>query len=732
MKKLLVSVLAIAGLVACSQDTTLVQNSNNGTLMEFNVAALDNATRVDPSITLETLDGFDVWAYVDTKEGTVLTEERVSLLNGAWSYVNKQYWTPGHNYYFTAIAPVEPNNWAYNQAEDTIAFTNVEGTEDLLLAEKTVVTPETLGESMPAVGLQFNHLLSKVRFTFKNTFATDNVYVVVKDVEMVVPGKGTYAITNETWTLGEGTTTLDFGDVVKLGMAESATAADERLTIPASEEYAVTFTIEHYNGEVLVGTYHKASSVTGVTFEKGKAYNFVAEINAENVSDTALLPIEFEVNGVTAWDETPADEELEVATAVSTAKDLQDAIDAGQNVVLTGDINLDELPVTTTATRAGNPYGLLVNKDVVIDGAGYTISTSAVRAILMKEGANVILKNFTLKATGERGIQMQGEGHNVTIENVVATSANYTVYLTGTSANSKVVVKDCDLTGLNTISVYGENHEVTVVNTKITTIDNADFEGYAPVYNVADNTTVYVNGGEVVITGEHAEDTVAGVIHGSANIVFNGTEGDCTVEGHKFGIYYDNGYNYTFSTFAEAYETAKDGETIVLLQNITIESHLTINKNVNLDLNGNTITVDVKGGSGDDAIWVRDNAESVISNGAIRFVNLVDATVYASGIFATGTSKVTLENMDVVAGAEAVFAQSSAAVEILSGSYKSIEFPGFTLNLKDSARATASIVVKGGKYFQFNPADNAAEGEHTNFVAAGKTVEQEGDWYVVK
>ena len=49
-----------------------------------------------------------------------------------------------------------------------------------------------------------------------------------------------------------------------------------------------------------------------------------------------------------------------------------------------------------------------------------------------------------------------------------------------------------------------------------------------------------------------------------------------------------------------------------------------------------------------------------------------------------------------------------------------------------SARATASIIVNGGSFYMFNPADNAAEGEHTNFVADGKTVEQNGDWYIVK
>ena len=176
-----------------------------------------------------------------------------------------------------------------------------------------------------------------------------------------------------------------------------------------------------------------------------------------------------------------------------------------------------------------------------------------------------------------------------------------------------------------------------------------------------------------------------------------------------------------------------DGETIIMLQDVTTTSHLNITKSVNLDFNGKTLTVDIQGGVGDDAIWVRDNAEVVITgNGAINFINTSASTVYASGIFATGSSKVTIENGTFVAAAEAVYAQANASVEILGGSFKSTEHPEYTLNLKDSARNTASIVVKGGKFYQFNPAINAAEGAGTNFVADGKTVSQDGDWYVVK
>jgi hypothetical protein len=119
-------------------------------------------------------------------------------------------------------------------------------------------------------------------------------------------------------------------------------------------------------------------------------------------------------------------------------------------------------------------------------------------------------------------------------------------------------------------------------------------------------------------------------------------------------------------------------------------------------------------------------------NGTIQFINTAPETVYASAVFATGTANLTIENGTYIGAAEAVFAQANAQVVINGGSFKSTEYPAFTLNLKDTARNTASMLVNGGSFYQFNPADNKAEGEGTNFVAAGKTVEQDGEWYVVK
>lgn len=57
----------------------------------------------------------------------------------------------------------------------------------------------------------------------------------------------------------------------------------------------------------------------------------------------------------------------------------------------------------------------------------------------------------------------------------------------------------------------------------------------------------------------------------------------------------------------------------------------------------------------------------------------------------------------------------------------------FVLNCLDANRADgkASIVVYGGEYVNFNPADNYAEGAHTNFLAPGYKSVKNGDVYTV-
>ena len=618
MKKLLVSVLAIAGLVACSQDTTLVQNSNNGTLMEFNVAALDNATRVDPSITLETLDGFDVWAYVDTKEGTVLTEERVSLLNGAWSYVNKQYWTPGHNYYFTAIAPVEPNNWAYNQAEDTIAFTNVEGTEDLLLAEKTVVTPETLGESMPAVGLQFNHLLSKVKFTFKNGFTTDNVYVAVENVEMDVPAAGTYTTTTGAWALENGSTTLAFGNVTDgetldiegttvFAAQKSVRSADERFTIPAGadQNYVVRFTVKHYNGNVCLSTSHKEVNISGLNLEKGKAYNFVTEINEQNAADAALLPIEFEVECVNDWNHTDVDSAEAFANAlkaetssihVTLTQDIDVAISSlgtmtggsgeyklgGENTEsITIDLNGKKLNIETTywsnlgaknndavftikngTMTSSQPTGTWNSYDLTFSNCNYIIEdVDFEKAIAFANtGKSVSLKDVTIKETHDYyAMWICAEGMNVNIDNLTINSLGRGIKIdeqyVGAPAKVTLNVKNSKFTTANKAAILVKSAAGAEIN-----VENIDIAGVAADNEFAvwvdEDAAAYAD--KVVVNGAMVK------VEGSAaQLVTSNDELATAVNNGATKVYLADG-TYTLATYPAGVELVGYGDNVVL------------------------------------------------------------------------------------------------------------------------------------------------------------------------
>lgn len=93
-------------------------------------------------------------------------------------------------------------------------------------------------------------------------------------------------------------------------------------------------------------------------------------------------------------------------------------------------------------------------------------------------------------------------------------------------------------------------------------------------------------------------------------------------------------------------------------------------------------------------------------------------------------STVTIKNGTFVGNIHAVYVLEGTAI-IEGGTYSvQQKYPDadkaneFVLNCYDANRAndTAKIIVKGGTFINFNPADCQAEGPHTNFVANGYKV----------
>ncbi len=133
---------------------------------------------------------------------------------------------------------------------------------------------------------------------------------------------------------------------------------------------------------------------------------------------------------------------------------------------------------------------------------------------------------------------------------------------------------------------------------------------------------------------------------------------------------------------------------------------------------------------------------AVQAEGTAQFTIAADVyAVYNNGgamaVEAGGTSKVIINGGDFrQVGVpkddlvcDLIYATDSATIEINGGTFKAVT-PANTLNVKDTDRGSAKIIVKGGSFYKYDPS-NPTLGDNEVFVADGYHVEKDGDWYKV-
>ena len=203
--------------------------------------------------------------------------------------------------------------------------------------------------------------------------------------------------------------------------------------------------------------------------------------------------------------------------------------------------------------------------------------------------------------------------------------------------------------------------------------------------------------------------------------------------------------NYPASDNASLKQEMKKGGNVELANDILVEDTIVAEKETKLDMKGKTIanTAD---------LWNE-------STGAWSLVSARGAdakiTVDGNGKFAAKEkdcfavdvqdgATVTIKSGTFIGNVHAVYVYEGTA-EIKGGFYSvqqkynvAGKENGFVLNCYDANRKAgiAEIIVTGGTFVNFNPADCWAEGAHTNFVADGYSVISEeqanGDiWYTV-
>ena len=356
MKKTLFAALALAFVASCSNEEVVEMAQKEA--IGFDNAFVNNSTRSvnDPSITTDgansttPLANFAVFGFVGSDQATTPAvlfdgvEVSKSITNAEqtntnWDYSATQYWIAGAKYNFSAVAPFTDNKWTKTAASKdgvTLSFENT-GTQDLLYAQSEANIEGLVSNNRP-VEFTFNHILSKVKFTFKNEYNATASTIRVKNIVITNPYKtGNVALTALTtsWTNRATATdfTLNFGNAaVAAENAEEAFAYNneiesynELLLIPntvegAKDTYNVTFTVDLLVSGTVIKTYNHTATVEFKP-EPGKSYDIKAVINAENIDpSTEQEPIEFTVTTINDWDYTNESQDATVNTTPATGE----------------------------------------------------------------------------------------------------------------------------------------------------------------------------------------------------------------------------------------------------------------------------------------------------------------------------------------------------------------------------------------------------------------------------
>ena len=285
--------------------------------------------------------------------------------------------------------------------------------------------------------------------------------------------------------------------------------------------------------------------------------------------------------------------------------------------------------------------------------------------IAVGPSTNVVVKNSTIEATGY-GVRADGTGaYDMTLEGNTI------------KANNPIIVR-------KTTGAY----ELTVNNCQLTANKVAD----------SNNKKGY----EVVMTAGDDEEKFV-VPTAAATAVING---DVKTYGLEAEV---NGVCYTRFETALAAANANDEITILqyVLRNTPVEYNMRADEGI--------------------MIKVSDKEETTAflfdANAKVENANITANKAYAFYV----DSNATLTIVDGTYNTEVSVAYVvKGSVEVLGGDYTVKPFEGsyeYLLNCEDNnfKNGNAKIYVKGGKFHNWNPEDNKAEGEHTNFCAEGFT-----------
>ena len=453
-----------------------------------------------------------------------------------------------------------------------------------------------------------------------------------------------------------------------------------------------------------------------------KAKKFVNKYYAER----GVMPSLADVNSAKALTE---DEEAKLnrIMEVDNLVEMAGAYSGG-TIIISGETveNLD-VPADTTIKTVKATFA-----DNVV------INFSTPKAVGVENLSDNVIEELTVNAPAtSASTTITVSANCVTIK---ATNANVTVPAPYTVENIILVTEEGETNNIAINASFAENASIETDSSNAITNNNKNDEENLPSLNidaenatvtlnnkwneveasVSDNTLIVngfghinkltVNKGNVIVNVPRQSD-IAGVIDNS--ILAPG----CSIDYLKKEV-----------TNANIADLCSIGE-MTLMENVArATSFVTPIGTVNAvwKLNGHNVEITGNTSQTRSGLYLNRYSSSLEING--------EGTLRCANNYGlwnnSATGKIVINGGNVEAETHAVYAQTGV-IEINGGSFKLTNADTaerdengnlkFLINCLDAnyKSGAANIVVKGGKFYEFDPADNASEGPHTNYVAEG-------------
>lgn len=416
---------------------------------------------------------------------------------------------------------------------------------------------------------------------------------------------------------------------------------------------------------------------------------------------------------------------LVVADNVSVAGDVDTLVVYGGSASVTGS-------QVAEATVAGENASLSVSGSAVVE----RVDVAGAEAVLTLTGS---VRAGQVTVSGESAqvsLSGQAQAASVAVEETAA-GAGLTVGAGSAVTTVDSAAANVTISGSGTVETANVSGNNTTVNT-----DGTDLTVSQGTTGVTENNKP-VSGGSTVETQPEQPVTPPVHIHSYIATEIRAVDDDditvgvqytCYADDHSYIVWNDIavarvGDDY-YVELSNAFEEAAN-DTVILLKNSTLTETIVITENVTFDMDGYRLIFDYDG----LLDLYDDGALTVEGNGTMLMEE--DTSSELGYLIRMGdNSRLVIQDGQYFTGLTCIQAGGNSVAEIYNGTFDAFaSYSGnyWHLNLIDNSNA--EIVVYGGTFKNYNPAESHTEDPVANFVASNYTVTstQDGEdtWYTV-